>query len=140
MQLSPLGRRLTYVITFEFLAIALGTLLLTSISDGGVHGSLPIAVMSSVVAVIWNFVYNTGFERWERRRRLTRRSLRLRIGHAAGFEVGLVAILIPIFMWWYQVGPIEALRLEVALLAFFLVFTFLFTWAFDRIVPKPKAV
>lgn len=136
MTLSPLGRRITYVITFELLAITLATILLSAISEGGAHNSLPVAVMSSVVAVVWNFIYNTGFERWEKRRGIRQRSLGLRVCHAIGFETGLVAILIPIFMWWYQVGPIQALKLEVALLVFFLVFTFVFTWAFDRIVPK----
>lgn len=38
-------------------------------------------------------------------------------------------------MWWYQVGPLEALKMEVALLVFFLVFTFVFTWLFDCLVP-----
>jgi len=42
---------------------------------------------------------------------------------------------IPLFMWWYQVGPIDAVMMEIALLVFFLVFTFVFTWIFDRLVP-----
>jgi len=135
MTLSPLTRRITYVVVFEMLAIALGTLLLTALSGGEAHASLPIAAASSLAAVIWNFIYNTAFERWERSRQTQARSLRIRILHAAGFEVGLVAILIPLFMWWYQVGPLDALKMEVALLAFFLVFTFAFTWIFDRVVP-----
>lgn len=133
--LSPLARRITYVVFFEMFAIALATLLLMGLSGGEAHGSLPVAVASSLAAVIWNFIYNTIFERWELSRKIQNRSLRLRVCHAIGFEGGLVVILIPLFMWWYQVGLLEALKMEVALLVFFLVFTFVFTWIFDRVVP-----
>ena len=135
MTLSPLARRITYVVVFEMLAIALGALLLMGLSGGDAHGSLPVAAASSLAAVTWNFIYNTLFERWEQNHRIQIRSFGLRVAHAAGFEIGLVAILIPLFMWWYQVGPLGALKMEVALLVFFLVFTFVFTWIFDRVVP-----
>lgn len=135
MTLSPFARRVSYVVVFEVFAIALATLLLMSLSGGNAHGSLPVAAASSLAAVIWNFIYNTFFERWELSRNIQTRSLGVRVGHAMGFEGGLVVILIPLFMWWYQVGPFEALKMEVALLVFFLVFTFVFTWIFDRVVP-----
>ncbi|MQY47578.1 PACE efflux transporter [Rhizobiales bacterium RZME27] len=135
MCLSPVARRITYVILFEAFAIALATVLLTALSGGNAHGSLPVAAASSLAAVIWNFIYNTLFERWEQARNIQTRTFALRIAHTIGFEGGLVAILIPLFMWWYEVGPIDALKMEVALLVFFLVFTFVFTWAFDRLVP-----
>ncbi|MDN5844322.1 MAG: PACE efflux transporter [Alcaligenaceae bacterium] len=133
--LSPLVRRVTYVVVFEMLAIALATLLLVGLSGCEAHGSLPVAAASSLAAVIWNFIYNTFFERWELSRNIQSRSLRLRACHAIGFEGGLVIILIPLFMWWYQVGLFDALKMEVALLVFFLAFTFVFTWIFDHIVP-----
>lgn len=135
MTLSPLARRIIYVALFETFAIALATLLLMVVSGSDAKGSLPVAVGSSVAAVIWNFIYNTLFERWEQRHKIQSRSIRLRVCHAVGFEGGLVVILIPLFMWWYRVGPIEALKMEITLLVFFLVFAFVFTWIFDRIVP-----
>ncbi|WP_404863480.1 PACE efflux transporter [Georhizobium sp. MAB10] len=140
MNLSPVARRITYVVIFEVIAISLATLLLTALSGGEAHGSFPVAAASSLAAIVWNFVYNTLFERWEQGRQIETRALGLRIAHTIGFEGGLIAILIPLFMWWYQVGPVEALKMEVALLVFFLVFTFVFTWIFDRLVPiKRKA-
>ena len=135
MTLSPLARRITYVVVFEIFAIAFATILLATLSGGEAQGSLPVAVASSVAAVVWNFIYNTLFERWERLRRIQTRSLGLRVVHAAGFEFGLIAILIPLFMFWYQVGPFDALVMQVALLIFFLVFTFVFTLIFDYVVP-----
>lgn len=135
MTLTPIARRIVYVITFEVIAIALATVLLNAVSDDNAHSSFPVAAGSSFAAVIWNFVYNTLFERWERSRRVGSRTIGMRVLHTLGFEGGLVAILIPLFMWWYNVGMIDALKMEVALLVFFLIFTFLFTWIFDRILP-----
>ena len=136
--LTPLVRRITYVVIFEILAIVFATILLSVLNDGPAHHSFPIAVASSVAAVIWNFIYNTIFERWERRNNIRKRTVLLRVVHAVGFEGGLVVILIPVFMWWYSVGIFAALAMEVALLVFFLVFTFLFTWLFDLVVPRSQ--
>ena len=136
--LSPLVRRLIYVTTFEIFAILFATLLLSALSDGGPQDSLPVAVVSSLAAVIWNFVYNTLFEKWEQRNNIRTRTIPLRIAHAFGFEGGLVVILTPFFMWWYSVGPLVALGMEVALLLFFLVYTFFFTLLFDRLVPRSQ--
>lgn len=131
--LSPLKRRLTYVTVFEIIAIILSTLLLMILSHSDASESLPVAVMMSVAAVIWNFIYNTAFEAWERRKRLVHRTLWIRSAHAVGFEGGLVLICLPLYMVWYDVGLIQAFKMEVALLLFFLAYTFLFTMAFDKI-------
>jgi uncharacterized membrane protein len=136
--LAPLPRRIVYVASFETLAIICATLLLASLSGGAAHSNLPVAIIASTTAVVWNFIYNTLFERWEKTADVTRRSLSLRVVHAMGFEGGLVVILIPIFMWWYQVGLWTALAMEAALLIFFLVFTFVFTWVFDQIVARKE--
>lgn len=133
--LSPVRRRIVYVIVFEILAIVLATLLLSALSGGQGHSSFPVAVACSVTAVIWNFVFNTAFEAWERLRGNLRRTLLHRTAHTIGFEGGLVIILIPLFMWWYQATVLEALGMEVPLLLFFLIYTFSFTWAFDLLVP-----
>jgi len=131
--LSPLKRRLTYVTVFEIIAIILSTLLLMILSHSDASESLPVAVMVSVAAVIWNFIYNTAFEAWERRKRIVRRTLWIRSAHAFGFEGGLLLICLPLYMIWYDVGLIKAFMMEAALLLFFLVYTFTFTLIFDKI-------
>lgn len=134
-RLPATQRRLIYVALFESLAIVLSTILLNMMSEGDGHSSLPVAVAVSVIAVVWNFIFNTGFEAAERRFGIAKRSLPLRAGHAIGFEGGLVLFTVPLFMVWYQVGFLDALMMEAAILIFFLVFTFFFTLAFDRIFP-----
>ena len=135
--LSPLKRRILYVTVFELIAIISSTFVLMKLSGGDAAESLPVAVMVSFAAVIWNFLYNTAFEAWERHNNVVKRTLLIRSVHAFGFEGGLVLICLPIYMIWYDVGLIKAFILEAALLLFFLVYTFVFTLGFDKIFTLP---
>ncbi|WP_201585612.1 PACE efflux transporter [Psychrobacter jeotgali] len=135
--LSPLKRRIVYVVIFEIIAIIASTFVLMLLSGGDAAESLPVAVMVSLAAVIWNFIYNTAFEAWERRRRAAQRTLLIRVIHAVGFEGGLVLICLPLYMIWYDVSVIKAFKMEAALLLFFLVYTFIFTLIFDKIFTLP---
>ncbi len=131
--LSPLKRRLVYVTVFEVLGIVFATLVLMALSGGAAQESLPVAIIVSTAAVIWNFIYNTLFEAWESRSKITVRTLKIRVIHATGFEGGLFLFCLPVYMLWYGVGIGQALVMESALLLFFLVYTFVFTLLFDQI-------
>ena len=135
--LSPLKRRILYVTVFEIIAITSSTFVLMKLSGSDVSESLPVAAMVSLAAVIWNFLYNTAFEAWERRKQVTKRTLLIRSAHALGFEGGLVLICLPLYMIWYDVGLIKAFMMEAALLLFFLIYTFIFTLGFDKIFTLP---
>lgn len=131
--LSPLKRRLLYVVVFEIFAILFSTLVLMVLSGGDAQDSLPVAIIVSTAAVAWNYIYNTGFESWERRKQIMTRTLRIRSIHALGFELGLFLFCLPTYMLWYGVGIWEAISMQIALLIFFLIYTFVFTLIFDKI-------
>ncbi len=135
--LSPIKRRIVYVVIFEIVAIISSTLILMALSGGDAVQSLPVAVMVSVAAVVWNFVFNS---RWERRRGNPERTLIIRIIHALIFEGGIFLICLPLYMIWYGVGLYEAFIMESALLLFFLIYTFFFTLVFDKIFALPYQV
>ena len=135
--LSPFKRRIVYVIVFEFVAIISSTFVLMKLSDSDASESLPVAMMVSLAAIIWNFVYNTAFEIWEERRQIAERTLLIRSVHALIFEIGLVLICLPLYMIWYDVGLIQAFMMEAALLLFFLIYNFVFTFIFDKIFTLP---
>lgn len=135
--LSPLKRRLLYVTVFELLGIVFATLVLMALSGGAAQDSLPVAIIVSTAAVVWNFIYNTFFESWEARQQIKERTLKIRSAHAIGFEGGLFVFCLPVYMLWYGVGVWTALTMEAALLLFFLVYTFVFTWLFDQVFTLP---
>ncbi len=108
------------------------------LSGSNVSESFPVATMVSFAAIIWNFIYNTMFEAWEKKLQVNKRTLFIRSLHAVGFEGGLVLICLPIYMLWYKVGLFKAFTMELALLLFFLAYTFIFTLIFDKIFTLPN--
>ena len=137
--MQGIPRKIVYVSLYEGFAILFTGLGLSALSGAGPAKSTALAVASSVIAVIWNLVFNTAFEAWESRQATRGRSLLRRVAHAIGFEGGLAVILVPLFAWWLGVGLWEALLFDAALLVFFLVYTFVFNWSFDRAFGLPAS-
>ena len=132
-------RRLLYVTLYELIAIAAATLGLAALSGQGAAHSSVLAVAASVIAVVWNVIFNGLFERWEARQTQRQRTIKRRIAHAIGFEGGLVLALVPMMAWWFEVTLWQALVMDLGLIVFFLCYTFAFNWAFDRIVGLPAS-
>jgi len=131
-------RRVVFVALYELIAIAVSSLLFMAIGQGaGASGAM--AVAASVIAIVWNVSFNTLFEKWEARQRVKGRSVLRRIVHAVGFEGGLALVLIPLMAWWFGVGLWEATLMEAGLLLFFLVYTYVFNWSFDRVFGLPAS-
>ncbi|MDT4865016.1 Chlorhexidine efflux transporter [compost metagenome] len=65
------------------------------------------------------------------------RGFKRRIAHAIGFELGFIVALVPLFAWWLDIGWWHALVLDLGLSLFFLVYTFLFNLAFDKVFDLP---
>jgi len=134
---SPHVRRIIYVTSYELVAILLTTLILVVVGFGGGSSGL-VAVISSTVAVTWNYIWTTIFEFWEARQASQTRTVRRRIVYSVGFEGGLVVFLVPVLAWVLDVPLLEALRLQAGLLVFFLAYTFVFAWLFDRVWPLQR--
>jgi len=139
--MQGIWRRVVFVGLYEGIAIACTSVGLAAVSGG--HERLAaaslVAVGSSAVAVAWNLVFNWLFERWESGQAQRGRSLGRRVAHAVGFEGGLALMLIPLVAWGLGVSLMEAFWLDLGLLAFFLVYTFVFNWAFDKIFGLPAS-
>lgn len=132
-------RRVIYVTLYEGIAIAVVTLAFWLLTEQGAGRSGALAASCSAIAVLWNLVFNALFERWEARQTVRGRSRVRRVAHALGFEGGLALLLVPFMAWWLQVSWWHALALDLGLLLFFLAYTYVFTWAFDRLFGLPAA-
>lgn len=137
--LQGMTRRVVYVAAYEGIAIAVATLALLLFTREGVGSASALAVASSAIAVAWNMAFNALFERWERHQSVRGRSKARRVAHAIGFEGGLVLWLVPLIAWWLDISLWQALLADLGLLVFFLIYTFVFTWAFDRLFGLPAA-
>lgn len=135
--MQGIQRKVVYVTLYEGFAILFASIGLAALSGAGAGQSTVLATVSSAVAVVWNLAFNALFEAWEARQPARGRSVARRIAHALGFEGGLALLLIPLFAWWLEISLWEALWYDAALLLFFLVYTFVFNWLFDRVFGLP---
>lgn len=131
-------RRVVYVTLYEGIAIVLTGAVLFALGHGPLH-SLVASVGASLLAVTWNLIFNALFESWERRQAVKGRSIKRRIAHAIGFEGGLVLSMVPFFAWWLEVSLWEAFVMDLGFITFFLIYTFVFSWCFDRVFGLPAS-
>lgn len=61
----------------------------------------------------------------------------MRLVHTVLFEIGLLAILLPPIAWYLNMGLLQTLQLDLAIVAFYLVYNFVFNLAYDRVFPIP---
>lgn len=139
LNLQGLRRKIVYVSLYELFAIAISSTGLALGSGSSLERAGVLAVASSLIAVAWNLVYNTLFERWEARQTVRGRGFQRRAAHAIGFELGFLFLLVPLFAWWLKIGLWHALGLEIGLALFFLAYTFVFNWAFDKVFGLPAS-
>ena len=131
-------RRVVFVGLYELIAIIVSSLLFMATGqDTGSSGVM--AVAASSIAILWNITFNHLFEKWELRQTKKGRSLLRRIVHAVGFEGGIAAMLIPLMAWWFEISLWQAVVMEAGLLVFFMLYTFVFNWCFDRIFGLPAS-
>ncbi|MFA5606263.1 MAG: PACE efflux transporter [Leucobacter sp.] len=133
--MSPHVRRIIYVVTFELVAIVIVTIALFALGHSGAGAGIT-AVASSTVAMIWNYIWTTIFEAWEKRQVSQHRTLKRRMVLALGFEGGLVIFLVPVVSWVLGVSWAEAFLLDLGLMVFFLIYAFVYAWIFDKVFPR----
>ena len=137
--MQGLKRKIAYVSLYEAFAIVAATLGLAGMSGHGMQDAGIVAVATSAIAIVWNLVFNSLFERWEARQTVRGRSLARRVAHAIGFEGGLTVFFVPLMAWWFDTTWLHALWMDLGLLLFFLVYTFVFSWVFDRVFGLPTS-
>lgn len=139
MNLQGPLRKVVHATLFELFAVLIVGLSLSWLLGHDTTETGGLAIATSLIAMAWNIAFNTGFEAWERRQADRRRTLRRRVVHAIGFEGGMVAMTLPLIAWWLDMGWWEALLTDLGLMAFFLVYAFVFNWGFDRVFGLPAS-
>lgn len=138
-QRKPVLRRVVFVAGYESLSVIFTMFVLSALLGHGGGESTLLAILLSTVATVWNYLWNTLFEALERRAGATGRGLAARAVHALGYEGGVLLVTIPLVSLMLGVSLIEALMIEGGLLVFFLAFTVVYTWAFDRVFGLPAS-
>jgi uncharacterized membrane protein len=130
-------RKLIQAILYEAIAIAVLSPTISLIYDDGLAHAGALSLMLSASALIWNVLYNYGFEYWEARQTQRTRTFGRRLLHSFGFEGGLVLLLVPLVAWWLNISWWAALVTDLGLFVFFFFYALVFQWAFDRVFDVP---
>jgi uncharacterized membrane protein len=137
--MSPTARRVLQAVLYEVIAIAGVGPVLSLAFDKPQASTFGLAVVLSTIALAWSYAFNWVFERWESRQSVRGRSFARRLAHGAGFEGGLVVILLPVMSSWLDISMAAAFMANLALLVFFFLYAIAFTWAFDRVFGLPAS-
>jgi len=130
--------RVRHAISFEIIGLSLVTPL------GALAFGMPMAdigvigVAGATLATAWNYLYNLGFDHlMQYLTGGTQKSVAVRVLHAVMFEIGLLLALLPMIAWYLDISVIQALTMDVSFALFYVVYAFVFNWAYDRIFPLP---
>lgn len=132
MSARKLKERVFHAIGFEVLAIAIVSPVAAWVMNKPLLQMGALAIILSTVAMIWNIIYNAGFDRLYPREQV-KRGLGLRIMHALGFEGGFILIGLPLAAWMLGVSLWQAFMIEVAFFLFFLPYTVVYNWLYDKL-------
>lgn len=132
VQNKLLWERILHAVGFEAIAVGVCAPVGAWLMDRSMVQVGALAVMLSSVAMLWNIIYNSLFDRLSP---LTRagRSLKVRACHALGFEAGFILIGVPIAAWMLDLTLLQALVLELGFFLFFLPYTMLYNWLYDSL-------
>lgn len=128
--------RIRHAILFEIIGIALATPLAAFAFHLPGESSAVIVIASATVAMLWNYVYNLGFDHaMVRLTGSTSKQLPVRVLHAILFELGLLAIMLPGIAWYLGISLWQALIMDIALALFYVFYAFVFNWIYDIVFP-----
>lgn len=131
--------RLRHTLGFEVIGLIIFIPLASSVSgfDSQLVGSM--AVVGSIIAMLWNYFYNWVFDRvlLKLRGELDKTVL-LRMLHAFMFECGLLSLYLPLIAWYLNISLWSAFMMGVSMATFYLVYAFFYNWIYDKAFPISK--
>ena len=135
MSFQPLKstqERFLHALGFELLALMICAPLLAWAFDYPLAQVGALSLVVSLIAMLWNMVFNTLFDGAQRRMGFAR-NFGARVVHATLFEVGLILAVVPLAAWWLSIGLWAALVLDIGLVLFFLPYTLGYNWLYDTL-------
>ncbi|MCC7007029.1 MAG: multidrug/biocide efflux PACE transporter [Ottowia sp.] len=127
-----LYERVFHAIGFEAIALIICAPALSHLMGLSLAHAGAFTFALSFIAMVWNIIFNIIFDRISNQLNLIR-TFTMRVAHALLFELGLVAIVVPLAAWWLDISYVEAFILDIGLLLFFLPYTLFYNWGYDSL-------
>ena len=88
------SRRIVHALSYEIILLVIIAIALSYIFQLPMEVTGTLGVAMAVTSVVWNMLFNHYFEKIEAKHQL-KRTIKVRIAHAIGFEGGLMLATIP---------------------------------------------
>ncbi|EPF71394.1 chlorhexidine efflux PACE transporter AceI [Acinetobacter rudis] len=123
-------RRIVHALSYEIILLVIIAIALSFIFEVPLDVTGGLGVAMAVTSVIWNMIFNHYFEKLEHKRKF-KRTIKVRILHAIGFEGGLMLLTIPMVAYAMDMTLFQAILLDLSMTTCILVYTFIFQWCYD---------
>ncbi|WP_437890272.1 multidrug/biocide efflux PACE transporter [Phytobacter sp. V91] len=125
-----LAERIFHAVSFEVIATAICAPASAWILQRSVLEMGGLTLLLATAAMIWNVIYNAVFDYlWPVSQ--VKRTPKIRIFHALGFEAGFIVIGVSIASAVLGIGLVAAFLLEIGFFLFFLPYTMFYNWSYD---------
>lgn len=125
-------RRIIHALSYEIILLVIIAVLLSLIFHMPLEVTSVLGIVMAITSVFWNMVFNHFFEKYEKKHKL-KRTVKVRIIHAIGFEGGLMLATIPMVAYAMNMSLWQAVVLDFSLTMGILVYTFIFQWCYDTL-------
>lgn len=123
--------RIMQSIVFEIGCIIVGYIVMQFMPHEG-GNPLMVAVLLSLTAMVWNFIFNWVFDKCVRGERIDRGPV-IRVIHAVLFEGLLLIATIPMIMYFMNMDFMAAFMADIGMTLIILVYTYIFNWVYDHL-------
>ncbi|OOF77513.1 hypothetical protein BKG96_08260 [Rodentibacter caecimuris] len=130
--IMTLKERFLHSVLFEIGAVAVSTIAVLLVSPEKGSTALGVGILISLVAMVWNLIFNSIFDKIFTAPRETR-GLGTRIFHTVMFEGGLLVATIPMIAYFLQLTLWQALIADIGLTILIMVYALIFNWIYDHI-------
>lgn len=137
--MMTLKERIFHSVLFEIGAVSVATAAVVLVSPEKGSTALGVGILMAAIAMAWNFIFNSIFDRIFIAPRETR-GLGLRIFHTLTFECGLLFVTVPLIAHFLELTLWQALLADIGLTVIITVYALIFNWIYDNVRLKFVAV
>lgn len=130
--MMTLRERIIHAILFEIGAASVTTVAVLGATEHDAQTAMIMSVLISLMAVLWNLLFNAIFDRFFTGKR-EQRGIFLRMGHSIAFEGGLLIATIPLVAYFLEMTWLQAFWADIGITLIILVYTFIFNWIYDHL-------
>ncbi len=127
-----LKERLLHSLLFEIGAVTVASVVVLAFSTVKQSAAIGTGVAMSLMAMVWNLIFNAGFDKIFTKPRQNR-SFKLRLLHTISFELGLLVFTIPMIVYLLDLTLWQALIADIGLVVLITTYALIFNWIYDNI-------